>query len=250
MLKKIILFVAALALFAAPRAQAAEIIVSAAASLSNAFTEVKEAFEKGNPDIKVVTNFASSNALLAQIESGAPADVFASADQATMDKAAAKGLLLTGSRSNFASNGLVLIAPAQGGPKLAALRDLTAAQYSGIAIGNPDSVPAGRYAREALQEKGIWETLLPKFIYGENVRQVLDYVARGEVQAGFVYSTDAKQAGNKVRVVEEIALKTPALYPIAVLSASKNQAAAKRFTDFAQSPAGRGILAKYGFGAP
>jgi molybdate transport system substrate-binding protein len=231
-------------------AQAAEITVSAAASLTNAFTEVKDAFEKGNPGILVLTNFASSNALLAQIESGAPADVFASADQATMDKADEKKFVLKPSRKNFATNGLVLIVPAEGASNPAGVGDLSKPEYDRIAVGNPDSVPAGRYAREVLEGRKLWTALGPKLIYGENVRQVLDYVVRGEVRAGFVYSTDAKQAGAQVKVVETLQGKTPVLYPIAVLDGSKNKAEARKFVDFVLSPAGQAILAKYGFSAP
>ncbi|MDR2503097.1 MAG: molybdate ABC transporter substrate-binding protein, partial [Deltaproteobacteria bacterium] len=142
------------------RAAAAEVAVSAAASLTNAFTEVKETFERGNPGIKIVTNFASSNALLAQIESGAPVDVFASADQATMDKAAEKKLLLASSRRDFARNGLVLIVPAASTGKAAKAEDLTQAAYAKIAVGNPDSVPAGRYTREVLQARKLWDALM------------------------------------------------------------------------------------------
>ncbi len=231
-------------------AQAAEITVSAAASLTNAFTEVKEAFEKNNPGAKVVTNFAASNPLLKQIETGAPVDVFAAADQATMDKAAAQNFLLQGSRKNFAANALVLVAPAAGDMSLKKVEDLAQAKYDKIAIGNPDSVPAGRYAKEVLQMKNLWNVMQPKLIMGESVRQVLDYVSRGEVRAGFVYATDAKQAGGKIKTVETLQGKTPVLYPIAVLEGSKNKKEAQKFVDFVLSPAGQDILAKYGFSKP
>ncbi|MDR2050423.1 MAG: molybdate ABC transporter substrate-binding protein [Deltaproteobacteria bacterium] len=229
---------------------AAEITVSAAASLTNAFTEVRAAFEKDNPGIVALTNFASSNALLAQIESGAPVDVFASADQATMNRAEEKKLVFRPSRKNFAGNGLVLIVPAAGGLNPSGAGDLTGVEYDRIAVGNPDSVPAGRYAREVLEGRNIWSALAPKLVYGESVRQVLDYVVRDEVRAGFVYSTDARQAGAQVRVVETLKGKTPVLYPIAVLEASKNKAEAQKFVDFVLSPAGQDILSRYGFSAP
>lgn len=231
-------------------AQAADITVSAAASLTNAFTEIKAAFEKQNPGVKVTTNFAASNPLLKQIETGAPVDVFASADQATMNKAAAQKLIVEKSRVNFAANSLVLIIPADGKlvPKDAAA--LTAGAYSRIAIGNPDSVPAGRYTREVLQYLNLWDKLTPKFVMGESVRQVLDYVVRGEVQAGFVYGTDAKQGGEKVRIVEEMQGKTRVTYPIAVLERSKEKKDAQAFVDFVVSPAGQAILAEYGFSKP
>lgn len=231
-------------------AQAADITVSAAASLTNAFTEIKAAFEKQNPGVKVTTNFAASNPLLKQIESGAPVDVFASADQATMDKAAAQKFIVEKSRVNFAANSLVLIIPADGKPVPKDAAALADGAYARIAIGNPDSVPAGRYTREVLQHLNLWDKLAPKFVMGESVRQVLDYVVRGEVQAGFVYGTDAKRGGDKVRIVEEMRGKTRVTYPIAVLERSKEKKDAQAFVDFVVGPAGQAILAEYGFSKP
>ncbi|MDR2161345.1 MAG: molybdate ABC transporter substrate-binding protein [Desulfovibrio sp.] len=233
-----------------PVAQAGSLIVSGAASLTNAFTEVKTVFEKKHPDIKVTTNFAASGPLLKQIEEGAPVDVFASADQKTMDMAAEKKLLLEASRVNFAANSLVLVAPAADAPAFARVEDLTAKGVERIAIGNPESVPAGRYAKEALTLKGLWEPLQPKFILAESVRQVLDYVVRGEVQAGFVYRTDALQAGDKARLVETVAGKTPVTYPISIIAASANIPDARVFIDFVRSQEGAAILEKYGFSKP
>jgi molybdate transport system substrate-binding protein len=245
-----VFFTLPLILFGAMSATAAEITVSAAASLTNAFTELKGAFEAKSSGVTVVTNFASSNNLLKQIETGAPVDVFASADQATMNKAEEGAFIDKATRKNFALNGLVLIAPADGPKSLRMAADLVKAEYPRIAIGNPASVPAGRYAQEALEMLNLWDALKDKFIFGESVRQVLDYVSRGEVQAGFVYSTDAKQGGDKVRVVETMQGKTPALYPIAVLNGSKSKADAQAFVNFVLSAEGRAVLAKYGFAAP
>lgn len=231
-------------------AQAGEITVSAAASLTNAFTEIKSIFESKNPEIKVVTNFAASNPLLKQIETGAPVDVFASADLATMDKAEAQKFLQPGSRKNFAANALVLIVPAGDKTGLKKSDELSAPKYDKVAVGNPDSVPAGRYTREVLQMNNMWDALQPKLIMAESVRQVLDYVVRGEVQAGFVYSTDARQAGNKVTVLESLTGKTPVLYPLSVLERSKNKNEAQAFVNFVLSAEGQNILAKYGFSKP
>ena len=231
-------------------AQAAEITVSAAASLTNAFTEVKDAFEKKHPDIKVTTNFAASNPLLKQMEEGAPVDVFASADQATMDRAQNGNLIAEASRVNFALNALVLITPADNPAAIAAVADLSGDKVKRVAIGNPDSVPAGRYAQEALTTANLWAPLQAKYIMGESVRQVLDYVSRGEVDAGFVYNTDALQGGDKVRVVATATGHTPVSYPIAVTRSAKDAAAAQAFVDFVNSAEGRAVLAKYGFSAP
>lgn len=236
----------ALVLLFASVCWAEEIVVSAAASLTESFTEAKAAFEKANPGEKVTTNFAASGPLLQQIEQGAPVELFASADQETMDKAQTKNLIDVPSRVTFAGNTLALIAPAQGKP-LAGLKDLTGANVARIAIGNPDSVPVGRYARDALQAAGLWDAIQPKLIPGNSVKQVLDYAVRGEVDAAIVFGTDAKAAGAKVKLVETLGGHKPITYPIAVVAASKKKDAAKKFMDFMLSAAGKEILGKYGF---
>ena len=152
-------------LLAAPAFAAQEITVSGAASLTNAFTEIKGLFEKKYPDIKVHTNFAASNPLLKQMEEGAPVDVFASADQETMDKAAAKKLVDTATRKDFALNDLVMVVPSDSKLNLNGAKDLTKPEVKRIAVGNPDSVPAGRYTKAALTAAGLWETLQPKYVF-------------------------------------------------------------------------------------
>ena len=240
------LFVAALGLVGS-KAMADEMTVSAAASLKNAFGEMKTAFEAANKGTTVQTNFAASNPLLKQIVEGAPVDVFASADEATMDKATDAKVVDTKTRKTFAKNDLVLIVP-KGATKPANLNDLS--KMNKIAIGNPDSVPAGRYAREALTNAKLWETLQSKYILGTNVRQVLDYVARGEVDAGIVYGTDAKQQADKVDVALVCTGHTPVTYPIAVATTGKNAKSGQKFVDFVLSEQGQAILAKYGFVKP
>lgn len=232
---------------AASVSQAGELMVSAAASLTNAFDEIKQVFEKQHPDIVVNTNYAASNPLLRQIAAGAPVDVFASADQATMDKAAEEKVVDSTTRKTFAINDLVLIVP-KGKKAIKALNDLTGVQH--IAIGNPDSVPAGRYTRDALVKARLWDLLSPKFIHGASVRQTLDYVGRGEVDAGFVYGTDARQMQDKVDVVEAVGGHEPVSYPIAVCTTGKNQKDAQEFINLLLSPEGQAILAKYGFAKP
>ncbi len=233
-----------------PPARAAEITVSAAASLTNAFTEVKDAFMRKHAGDSVVTNFAASNPLLKQMEEGAPVDVFASADQKTMDDAAAKNLIVPSTRRNFALNGLVLIVPAGEKNRIASAADLNKKEVERIAIGNPASVPAGRYARQALTSANLWDGLQAKFIMGESVRQTLDYVSRGEVQAGIVYATDARQAGDKVIVAAVLSGHDPVSYPIAVTKNAGTSRAAQAFVDFVLSKEGQEILAKYGFSRP
>ena len=148
------------------------------------------------------------------MEQGAPVDVFASADQETMDSAVKKSLVDPATRRDFALNDLVLITPANG--TLTGPDGLADAAVKHIAIGTPESVPAGRYAREALTSAGTWEALQSKFVFGNNVRQVLSYIQRGEADAGFVYRTDALAGGKDVRIVTAMTGHKPVCYPIAV----------------------------------
>lgn len=239
-----------LALSLAPGlASAQDLTVSAAASLTDAFKELKTLFEKAHPGVTVITNFAASGPLLQQIEKGAPVDVFASADQKTMDQAAAKSLLVAGTRVDFVQNALVLIQPADAKVAVKSLADLAQPGVKRIAIGNPASVPVGRYTQEALTSAKLWETLQPKLVPGESVRQALDYITRGEVDAGFVFATDAKIAGAKVKLVQEVPTTTAVRYPIAVVAGSKNPMA-KAFVDFVMGAQGQKVLQAYGFKKP
>ena len=229
-------------------AMAGDLMVSAAASLTNAFTEMKEPFEKAHPGTSLVLNFASSGALLKQMQQGAPVDVFASADQATMDKA--EKLIDPATRVNFAGNALVMIVPAEGGLPLNDAAELKGKEVKLVAIGNPDSVPAGRYAKGALEHAGLYEALTPKFVLAESVRQALDYVARGEVQAGFVFATDAALRADKVKVTAKVAGHKPITYPVALLGASREKEMGQAFIDFVKSEEGQAILGRFGFKRP
>ena len=235
-------------ILASTPAMAGDLLVSAAASLTNAFKEMKEPFEKAHPGTTLVFNFAASGALLKQMEQGAPVDVFASADQATMDKAGQ--LIDEPTRVDFAGNALVMVVPAEGGLPLTAPEELKGEQVKLVAIGNPDSVPAGRYAKGALEAAGLYEPLTPKFVLAESVRQALDYVARGEVQAGFVYATDAALRADKVKVAAEVAGHKPISYPIALLKDSKSKDMGQTFIDFIKGDEGQAILARFGFKKP
>jgi molybdate transport system substrate-binding protein len=231
-------------------ARADELIVSAAASLAKAFKEIGTSFERAQPGAKVVFNFAASGPLVQQIERGAPVDVLATADQETMNQAAARKLVKPSSRSTFALNRLALIVPLQDSGRIKSVDDLKQGFVKRIAIGVPASAPVGRYAHDALLDAGAWETLAPKLVNAETVRQILDYVARGEVDAGFVYITDAWGAADRVRTVTEIASAKPAEYPIAVVTASRSPRLAEAFAAHVLSPQGRAILAKHRFGNP
>ncbi len=229
---------------------AQEVVVSAAASLTNAFQAVGQAFEKTRPGAKVTFNFAASGPLLAQIQQGAPVDVFASADQETMDRAAKANLLAAGSRADFARNTLVLIVPASATAVPQKLADLGGAGYKRISTGTPSSVPVGRYTMASVQEAGLTAALESKWIYGESVRQVLNYVARAEVDAGFVYRTDALIEKDKTRIALTVPTTTPVSYPIAQVATSKNAALGKDFIAFVRSDAGQQILDGFGFSKP
>jgi molybdate transport system substrate-binding protein len=242
----------ALGLLAAVPACALEITVSAASSLTDAFHQVAAAFQAAHPGVRVRLNFAASGVLLQQIANGAPVDVFASADQETMDQAQSRGLLRPAGRRDFAANTLVLLVPAHaaGDRRPRSLADLARPAYRRIAIGLPASVPAGRYARAALQAAGLWATLDAKIVATHNVRQGLDYVARGEVDAGFVYATDAALVRDKVFVASTVATAPAVRYPVAVLAGAAEPVWAQRFADFLAAPVAQGVLARFGFMPP
>lgn len=231
-------------------AQAAELTVSAAASLNNAFQELAPAFEAAHPGTKLQYNFAASGALLQQIAKGAPVDVFVSADQATMDQAQAQGLVKREQRRNVVSNSLVLIVPAASTQQPRSLGELAQPAYQRVAIGLPASVPVGRYTQQVLQAAGLWTAIEPRMIGANNVRQALDYVARGEVDAGFVYATDAALVPGKVKVALTVPMAEPILYPAAPMAGSAQPELAQRFVQWLLTPPAQAVLARHGFGQP
>jgi molybdate transport system substrate-binding protein len=231
-------------------ARAGELIVSAAASLTDAFKDIEPAFEAAHPGTDVVMNFAASGALYRQIEQGAPADVFASANPKWMAKAVENGFAAQSAVTVFAHNSLVLAAPADNPAGVKGLADLTGDTVKSIGIGTPKTVPAGQYAKAALTAAGTFDSLTPKFIYAESVRQVLDYLSRGEVDCGFVYRTDAVKAGKAVVILAEVPLEKPVTYPMAALKASADPKMAQAFVDFVTSDTGMALLEARGFKRP
>ena len=231
-------------------ASATTLTVSAASSLTNVFKEVATAYTQAHPDTRIQYNFAASGALVQQIRHGAPVDVFASADQKSMNDAAKAGLLDEATRKNFVRNEVVLIAPSSADGTVRDLQSLDAVAVDKIAVGNIASVPVGRYTKEGLEKSGQWEKLTPKFVFAENVRQVLDYVSRGEVQAGFVYATDAAVRSDKVRVVQALPIDSVVSYPVAVIKSSASAAQARSFVQFLDSDQAQAIFAKAGFKKP
>ncbi|QTO46801.1 molybdate ABC transporter substrate-binding protein [Burkholderia latens] len=234
--------------FSAPACAADELVVSAAASLTNAFKAVGDAYQKQHPDTKVLFNFGASDVLMQQIAKGAPADVFASADQKAMDRAVADKVVVPGTRRDFAANALVLIVPADGHAAApASLNELTSPGVKRVAYGDPASVPVGRYTEGALRAAGVWDAVSAKGVLAANVRQSLDYVARGEVDAGFVFGTDAAIMPGRVKVALTVPTQTPITYPIAVVKDSRHATQAQSFIDFVASPQGQAVLSTFGF---
>jgi molybdate transport system substrate-binding protein len=231
-------------------ASAQQLTVAAAASLTDALREIGRGFEATKPGITVRFNFAASGVLIQQIVQGAPVDVFVSADQETMTRGIEQNVLDATTRRNFASNTLVMIVPAQGAPALAALADLGKPEVRRVAIGKLATVPVGRYTKQALEAAKLWTAVEPKAVFADNVRQVLDYVARGEVEAGFVYRTDAALMKDKVRVVLTASGHAPIAYPAAVVADSRRPALAREFHAFLSGAEARAILARFGFGQP
>ena len=179
---------------------------------------------------------------------GAPVDVFASADQETMDQAEQQKLIRAGTRANFAGNSLVVIVPVDR-PPARSLADLAGATVRQVAIGVPASVPVGRYTKAVLEKAGLWPQIEAKMIGAHTARQVLDYVARGEVDAGFVYGTDAALMPDKVKIGFTVPTDRSVTYPIAVVAASGN-GAADRFVAYVASPPAQAVLARFGFARP
>jgi len=226
-----------------------ELTVSAAVSLKDAFNEVAELYEK-RTGTKIHFNYGASGALQKQIESGAPADIFASAGAKQMDELASRNLIVPDTRTDFAGNSLVLIIPAKG-LTLSSFSDLSNPSVKKVAVANPKTVPAGQYTEQTLNNLKLLPQLQSKLIFAEDVRQVLDYVAREEVDAGVVYSSDAFSAGSKVKVVALAPNNShdPIRYPIALVRDSQQKEAARKFIDLVLSTEGQAALVKHGFQA-
>lgn len=241
--------VGALLVAVAPCALAQQLTVSAAASLTDALRSIGAMFETVHPGVRLRLNFAASGTLLQQIAQGAPVDVFVSADEDTVARGLAMKLLDADSVRAFAANELVLIRPAAG-PELKGLQDLVGPQVRRLAIVKPATGPAGRYAQQALASAGLWDAIQPRVIPADTVRQVMDYVARGEVEAGFVYRTDAAPMAERVRVVMTVGGHLPIRYPAVVTSASPHKPLAAEFIAFLGSAPARQLLLSRGFTLP
>ncbi len=224
-----------------------EITVSAAVSLKDALDEIARLYYVQKSGFAVHFNLGASGTLQRQIEQGAPVDVFISASPEEMDKLESKGLLLPGTRKNLIKNRVVLIVP-DGNAAIRSFQDLVQPQVKLIAIGEPQTVPAGKYAREVLTHIGIYDRLKPRFVLAKDVRQVLTYVATGNVDAGIVYATDAR-ISRKVKVVATAPEDShlPVIYPVAIVKGSRNLTNAKQFEAFLREPRAQEVFRKHGF---
>jgi molybdate transport system substrate-binding protein len=228
-------------------ASADEITVSAAISLKDALDEISHLYTSEHPGAEVHFNLGGSGTLQLQIEQGAPVDVFISASPKEMDSLQSQGLLAADTRKDLVRNSVVLIAPA-GSTSISAFQDLTKTAVKTVAVGEPQTVPAGKYAQEVLTHFGIYDQLKPKLVLAKDVRQVLTYVETGNADAGIVYATDAKMS-KKVAVVATAPddSHSPVVYPAAVIKNAKNLAGAKEFMDFLASEKARTVFQKDGF---
>jgi len=227
--------------------RAADLNIFAAASLSDALREIARTYEPASGD-KLHFNFDASSTLALQIKNGAPADVFFSADEAKMDSLAKAGLIVVDTRRSLLSNTLAIVVSADAGAIITVPADLGKPAIRRIALGEPQTVPAGIYAKEYLQKAGLWGTLADKVIPTANVRACLAAVESGNAEAGIVYETDAR-ISKKVKVAYEISpAEVPKIsYPLAVVKESKQPEKARAFVTFLASPEARSIFARYGF---
>jgi molybdate transport system substrate-binding protein len=231
---------------------AEELTLAVAVSMKEAVEEIGGRFAREHGGVVMRYNLGASGELQKQIEAGAPIDVFVSAAARQMDELETRRLLLPGSRRVFARNALTVVTPADSPLDLTRPSDLLEARVQRVVIGNPRTVPVGQYAEESLRTLGLWERLQPKLILAENVRQALDYVARGEVDAGFVYVTDVATRAGRVREAFRPPEPTyrPVSYPAAVLEDSRHRALAIAFVDALTGRAAQATLARFGFLPP
>ncbi len=224
-----------------------EIIVSAAASLTETMNELIEMYKKVKPDVTITPTYGSSGSLQQQIEQGAPVDIFISASPKQVDALAKQGLILKDTRKNIVENKVVLIVP-KSTKGITQFEDAATDKIKQIALGEPSSVPVGQYSEEIFTALGILDKIKPKAVYAKDVRQVLTYVEMGEVDAGIVYATDAT-ISKKVTVIASAPEGThkPVIYPAAVVKTSAQPQVAKTFLAWLSSADASKVFVKYGF---
>ncbi|MGG3279188.1 molybdate ABC transporter substrate-binding protein [Paenibacillus solani] len=229
-------------------AEKVELIVSAAASMTDALKEIQLAYETKNPNIKLNFNFGASGALQQQIEQGAPADLFLSAATKNMNALVEKQLIDADQQKNVLSNEVVAVVSTDGQVSVTGVDDLSKSDVRNIAIGIPESVPAGGYAKEALTSAKLWDSLQSKMVQAKDVRQVLQYVETGNADIGFVYKTDALTSDKvKVAFAVDPTTYTPVEYPIGIVKATKHSKEAEDFYAYLQTQEALDVFVKYGF---
>jgi molybdate transport system substrate-binding protein len=240
-------FIIAFVLLAGLSLQAAEITIFAAASLTDSLKEIADTYEKDSGD-KISFNFAASSTLARQIEEGAPADIFFSADEAKMDDLQKKNLIDTATRKSRLGNSLVVVVAPDSALQIQSASDLTNASIKQIALADPKAVPAGIYAKAWLTQQQLWPAIEPKVVPTENVRGALAAVESGNVEAGVVYKTDAG-ISKKVKIAYEVpASDAPVIsYPMALVKESKQPDAAKKFLNYLDSQTAGDTFKKFGF---
>jgi molybdate transport system substrate-binding protein len=225
-----------------------EITIAAASDLTPAFEEVGKEFQ-ASKKIKVVFNFGSSGMLARQIEHGAPIDLFASANVDYVNQLEHKGLIIPDTKKLYARGRITMWTVKDSPLQIEKINDLTRPEVKRIAIANPEHAPYGMAAREALERSGIWETVKPKLVYGENIRQTLQYAQTGNVEVAIVaLSLSIQSDGRWVLVPAE--LHKPLDQGMAVIKGAKNEQAARDFVDFILGPQGQTIMKNYGFTLP
>ncbi len=229
-----------------------EATLSVAISMKDVVEQLGRGFMASRPGVTLRYNFGSSGELQKQIEAGAPIDLFVSAAPRQMDELERKGLIVPATRRVFARNVLTVVKPIDSKTDIGKPADLLDARITKVVVGNPKTVPVGQYAEESLRALGLWDRLQPKLVFSENVRQALDYVARGEVDAGFVYTTDAATRPRQVKEAFRPAEDTyqPVLYPVAVVAGARQPAIARDFLELLMSLDGQAVLGRLGFLPP
>lgn len=224
--------------------------VSAAASLKDSLEEIQRLYKSEKPDVDITLNFGSSGSLQQQIEQGAPVDMYISASSKHMGALEEKFLIVPETKKILLKNKIVLIAPSTS-TNVTGFDSLTNKGVTKIGVGEPESVPAGKYGREILTSLKTWDKLQSKLVFSKDVRQVLTWVESANADAGIVYLTDAKVSG-KVKVVATASEEThsPVVYPLAVLKGSKEIKASKDFSEFISSEIAQQVFSKYGFTLP
>ncbi|TYP78153.1 molybdate transport system substrate-binding protein [Paenibacillus methanolicus] len=230
----------------AAKTKKTELLVSAAASLKDSLGDIEKQYEKTHANIDLTFNFGSSGTLQKQIEQGAPADLFFSAGQKQMD--ALKKEELVDTSATILRNSLVMIVSSDSDLAFTTVKELTAKSIKKVAIGQPESVPAGQYAKETLTARKTWDALQDKLVYAKDVRQVLNYVETGNADAGFVYRTDALTS-RKARIAINVDARAhaPIVYPAGIVKATEHPAEAKAFFAYLKTKEAAAVFAKYGF---